>query len=152
MILLQCDENLLKIFNRFLTYLKIDAKAEVFSGNHADIAIIRCAEDVNRIDADLCIINSDDTELIKSSRPGGGKIITCGFGSRSTVTLSSLSDCECVICLQRSIKSVSGKRILPLEIPVQLCGIKFDDVSILMMITAALLCDTPVSMLNKIQL
>ena len=149
---IQCDENLIKILNRLLSFLKTDVQTEIFSKKFADIAIVRTAADAERVNAGILLVNSDDKNLTAALSGKNRKIITCGFSSRSTVTLSSVSEKCFVVCLQRSVKSISGKTLSPLEIPVELCGLEFDEISILMMITAALLCDIPASLLNKIQL
>ena len=152
MITIQCDKNLGKIFLRLANSLNIQVKISDFSDNHTNIAIIRNSENTKTPSADYLIINSDDKTLANSISGKNCKIISCGFSNRSTVTISSITETECVLCLQRSLKSISGKTISPFELPIKLYGIKFDDVSIIMMITSALLCDVPVSALNKIHL
>ena len=46
--------------------------------------------------------------------------ISCGFSQKDTLTLSSLTDEQAVISLQRSIYSYAGRRIEPAELPVAL--------------------------------
>lgn len=152
MITLQCDKNLCKVIQRLFKVLSLDVKISSFSDKPSDILLLRNSADFKSPDARCVIVNSDDKELIKKIKGTKNKVITCGFSTRSTVTLSSISDSEYVVCLQRSVKSISEKIISPFETPVLLDGLKFDDVSILMMITAAMMCDANPELLKNINL
>lgn len=148
---IQCDKNLMKVLVKFFSSLKIDAEITCFSENKADISILRNADKIN-VNADCLIINSDDKELMDRIKSSNGRIISCGLSTRSTVTFSSISDNDFVLCTQRSIFSLAKKKIPPFELPFKCIGKAYDEVSILMIITAALLCGAEVSQLNKIYL
>lgn len=47
------------------------------------------------------------------------KIITYGFNSKSTITASSISNDEALICLQRGITDANGNKIEPQEVSVK---------------------------------
>lgn len=155
MVSVQCDKNLKKVLERF--FYVVGTKAEVYSYSEkkSDICILRNYDDFNDDyipAAEYILINSDDKKLIKHVKGLKSKIITCGLSTRSTATLSSISDSKYVMCLQRSINSLSGKKLPPFEFPFEIKDTFFDDVSIIIIITAALLCDADVSQLNKISL
>lgn len=46
-------------------------------------------------------------------------IITFGFNHKSTVTVSSVTEENIVICIQRTMKSINGKEIHPEEIIIE---------------------------------
>ncbi|MFA7637479.1 MAG: hypothetical protein WCX81_06925 [Monoglobales bacterium] len=146
---LQCDKNLVKVIGETFSLLDINADISCFSDQKPDITILRSHEEVIN-PADYIIANSDNTEIIASLKNYEGKIITCGMSTRSTVTYSSISEEGCVICIQRAIPTLSGEKIQPLEYPFEYTGKTFDEVSILMIITAALLCGADISKLKKI--
>lgn len=52
-------------------------------------------------------------ELFKKNRL---PVITCGTGSKNTISVSSITDNDMLLCLQRSIKDVSGNFVEPCEI------------------------------------
>ena len=47
------------------------------------------------------------------------KVITYGFNSKSTVTASSITEEEMLICVQRNIINIKGKKIEPQEINIE---------------------------------
>lgn len=49
-------------------------------------------------------------------------IITCGCSYNNAVSVSSISDSEAFICINRSIETVNGETILPCEIQAELNG------------------------------
>ncbi len=148
---IQCDKNLISILSKVFSSLKINAEIKDFENEKNDISIIRSADNFTT-NADYLIINSDDKSLMKKIKASKGKIITCGLSNRSTVTFSSLSEREAVMCVQRSFISSAEEKISPFELPFELCGKCFDEVSILMIMTAALLCGAEPSQLRKIYL
>ena len=52
-------------------------------------------------------------------------IITCGMGSKNTVTVSSISEKSLMLSLQRNIRDINGKVIEPLEIKAEKKGESF---------------------------
>ena len=129
----------------------IEAEISIFSDEKPDISIMRTAE-IFKNDADYLIINSDDKILMNKIKGSKGKIITCGLSNRSTVTFSSISESEAVMCIQRSFVCPCGIKISPFELPFKCYGRCYDEVSILMILTAALLCGADASQLSKIYL
>lgn len=75
-------------------------------------------------ECDYYIINSDEDNLsILTLEPLDGIVITYGFNSKATMTLSSYSvdqDMEASLCLQRDILTLSGNRIVPFEFIVEI--------------------------------
>lgn len=45
-------------------------------------------------------------------------VITCGMSSHNTVTLSSRTDTDCSVTLQRAVKRIDGKSTEPAEYPI----------------------------------
>lgn len=64
-----------------------------------------------------CSENEEQIKALKSSR---AHVITCGFGKTDTFSYSSLSDDKIVVSLNREITALSGKKIQPLEIPIEI--------------------------------
>ena len=65
------------------------------------------------------IVNSDNEQQLLAVQKTGIKAITCGTSSKSTISFSSETDDYLLISLNRSITALSGKKIQPLEIPVE---------------------------------
>lgn len=63
---------------------------------------------------------SENDEQIKSLKSCHAHVITCGFGKTDTFSYSSLSDDKIVVSLNREITALSGKKIQPLEIPLEI--------------------------------
>lgn len=63
-----------------------------------------------------------DIFALPDSRLGKCQIISCGLSSADTVTFSSYTPEKAVISLQRSIKTVSGRIIEPLDIPINIAS------------------------------
>lgn len=76
------------------------------------------------INSKYCLANMDN--LFDKDISVCGKLITYGFGSKNTITISSVEDDNegFVYCIQRYIDIDSFHRIEPQEIPIQL---KFED-------------------------
>ena len=148
---IQCDENLLNILSNTLSSININAKIKTFTDEKTDISIIRSADNLS-FNADYLIINSDDKSLMNEIKGVSGKIITCGISSRSTITFSSIDESDAVMCIQRSFDTPAGEKFSPFELPFKYFGKSYDEVSILMIITAALLCGAKPSQLRKIYL
>lgn len=64
------------------------------------------------------IVNSTSTAQIKALAKLGIPVITCGNSQKDTLTYSSVTDDGIVVSLQRSIKSLLGNTIEPLELPI----------------------------------
>ena len=70
-----------------------------------DAAVIACSE------------NDEQIKALKSCR---AHVITCGFGKTDTFSYSSLSDDKIVVSLNRELTALSGKKIQPFEIPLEI--------------------------------
>lgn len=65
------------------------------------------------------IVNADNEEQLFEIQKSGIKAVTCGTSATSTISFSSETDDCLLISLNRSITALSGKKIQPLEIPVE---------------------------------
>lgn len=65
----------------------------------------------------ICVVNSENKEILKKIASFGNKICTWGFSSVDTFSISSCTDEVCV-SLVRSIKDINGKMLEPFEVPV----------------------------------
>lgn len=70
------------------------------------------------LNAEYLILNSDINVKIDLIENLDLKVITYGFNSKSTVTASSVTE-EMLICVQRNIINIKGKKIEPQEINIE---------------------------------
>lgn len=87
------------------------------------------------------IINADDCGTFPYILPGRINIVTCGVNSSAAVTFSGIGEnrdgresLQC--CIQREIKTFSGRKIEPQEFSVNIVGLKYP-ISEVLAITAA---------------
>lgn len=66
------------------------------------------------------ILNSDIVENLEMVKNLNLSVITYGFNSKATVTMSSLDDDNMLVCLQRNIKDIDGSIIEQQELYVNL--------------------------------
>lgn len=71
------------------------------------------------LNAEYLILNSDINAKIDLIENLDLKVITYGFNSKSTVTASSVTEEEMLICVQRNIINIKGKKIEPQEINIE---------------------------------
>ena len=71
------------------------------------------------LNAEYLILNSDINVKIDLIENLDLKVITYGFNSKSTVTASSVTEEEMLICVQRKIINIKGKKIEPQEINIE---------------------------------
>ena len=71
------------------------------------------------LNAEYLILNSDINVKIDLIENLDLKVITYGFNSKSTVTASSVTEEEMLICVQRNIINIKGKKIEPQEINIK---------------------------------
>lgn len=64
-----------------------------------------------------CADNSRQINLLKNC---DGHILTCGYSPRDTFSYSSLAENTVTVSLNREITALSGKKIQPLEIPLEI--------------------------------
>ncbi|MCM1054619.1 MAG: hypothetical protein NC394_03765 [Bacteroides sp.] len=79
-----------------------------------------CVPNMRIPDNATVIACSENEEQIKALKTCGGHVITCGFGKTDTFSYSSLSDDRMVVSLNREVTAFSGKKIQPLEIPLEI--------------------------------
>ncbi len=79
-----------------------------------------CVPDFNFSSGTTVIACSENEEQIKALKSCKAHVITCGFGKTDTFSYSSLSDEKIVVSLNREITALSGKKIQPLEIPMEI--------------------------------
>ncbi len=73
-------------------------------------------------DAKYLIVNSDIEANLNILDNLEVKVVTYGFNSKATITASSVTDEDMLICVQRSIEDINGKEIEPQEISVGKAG------------------------------
>ena len=69
--------------------------------------------------AKYLVINADEEIELEIENPLDLKVITYGFNTKSTVTASSVTEEEILICVQRNIVNLEQKQIEPQEILVK---------------------------------
>jgi len=67
----------------------------------------------------IIIVNSENAEQIAALKGVNRRVITCGASEKDTLSYSSFTADSIVISLNREITAFSGRKILPLEIPVK---------------------------------
>ena len=101
-----------------------DCEAPVISG--ADGAVVIAKKDAV-IPADLpagctAVFSPENESQLDAVRRSGAFAVDCGFSPRSTVSFSGSSESKLVITLNRTITALSGRKIQPLELPVERQG------------------------------
>ena len=71
------------------------------------------------LNAEYLILNTNINVKIDLIENLDLKVITYGFNSKSTVTASSITEEEMLICVQRNIINIKGKKIEPQEINIE---------------------------------
>lgn len=66
------------------------------------------------------ILNSDIIENLDMVKNLNLSIITYGFNSKATITMSSLNDTNMLVCLQRNIKILDGSMVEQQEVNIEL--------------------------------
>ncbi len=92
------------------------------------------------------IINADDCGNFPYLLADNINIITCGVKSTSSVTFSGITENrngrECIqCCIQREIKTLSGRKIEPQEFSVNVIGLKYPISEVLAITAAAIAAD-----------
>ena len=151
---IQCDKNFIDKLQNFFIYLKTPVEINCFLQQDCDICILRdefFPKDFSP-SSKYILINSDDKNLLNRIKSFRSNIVSCGLSTRSTATLSSISDDNKVICLQRRITDLYGKTVPQLEFPIKLSSLYLDDISVIMIAISALICGVDISVLSKINL
>lgn len=97
------------------------------------------------------IVNIDDISDIESVNNNNYVILTCGLRLNSTITASSIDDDGFTFCLQRTIFTLSGKKVSPQEFNVKWFKKPDDIFQSLAAVTAMLLCDTDAEVFKVIR-
>ena len=79
-----------------------------------------CVPNIDFPENATVIAFSENEEQIKALKSCKGHVITCGFGKTDSFSYSSLSDDKVVVSLNREVTAFSGKKIQPLEIPLEI--------------------------------
>lgn len=148
---IRCEKNAEKLIKSFITAAGIDC--EITVSDSYDVCFMQKTDIklLEKLDPDSVIIaNADDFSLLRSLEDVGNTIITCGLSGVSTITVSSIEDDACVICLQREIKTLGERRIYPQEIPVKVTGIEPD--RFIMLFALGLVCEADDNKIKNIKL
>ena len=63
----------------------------------------------------ISVVNTDVKDNLQSLESLKGIVITYGFNSKATITVSSVNDSKISVCIQRTIENINKKRIEPIE-------------------------------------
>ena len=83
------------------------------------------------------ICSEDNLNARKFFKANNTPVITCGRGSKNTLTVSSISEESMLLSLQRNIEDIKGRQIEPCEIKVNI--LKNEDIFSVLAATAVLL-------------
>ncbi|MBR3576549.1 MAG: hypothetical protein IKL42_03990 [Clostridia bacterium] len=139
MLLVRCDKRFKKMTEKFLKEMNLSA--EITDEDICDVCVMEenDASFIHNIPADSIIIaNGDNHDLVMTLGQYNNKVITCGLAGICTITLSSITDEEIVVCIQRNITDLCGKCIMPQEIPVKAKSLTPHDA--MLMYALALVC------------
>ena len=84
----------------------MNLSAEITDEDICDVCVMEenDASFIHNIPADSIIIaNGDNHDLVMTLGQYNNKVITCGLAGICTITLSSITDEEIVVCIQRNI-------------------------------------------------
>lgn len=92
------------------------------------------------------LILNADTEEDTAALPDSARLcaITCGLSYKATVTASSIDEAGFTYCIQRSIFTLNHTKLAPQEFPIRWHRKPEDIYPCLELVTALLLCDTPI--------
>ena len=93
---------------------------EILTENPVILLKTSCVPKISFPDNATVIACSENEEQIKALKSCSAHVITCGFGKTDTFSYSSLSDDKVVVSMNREVTAFSGKKIQPLEIPLEI--------------------------------
>lgn len=64
----------------------------------------------------LGVCTENDKNALKLFKKNKLSVITCGTGSKNTLSISSITENDMLLCLQRSVKDINGDIVEPCEI------------------------------------
>ena len=94
------------------------------------------------------IMNPDHKDILAYAANSHGILITYGFNNKVCVTASSVMENEVQICIQRDLPTISGRNIEQQEFGVSVDTEHSAPENLLAAITAALVADVEVMVLN----
>ena len=94
------------------------------------------------------IMNPDQKDILAYAADSRGVLITYGFNNKVCVTASSVMENEIQICVQRDLPTLSGRSIEQQEFGVSAETARGGPEDMLAAITAALVADVEVMVLN----
>jgi len=94
------------------------------------------------------IVNPDQKDILAYAANSHGVLITYGFNNKVCVTASSVMENEMQICIQRDLPTLSGRCIEQQEFGVSAHTDSSGPENLLAAITAALVADVEVMVLN----
>ena len=98
-------------------------------------------ESIQYIDPAVTVImNADDHEHVSFAASHRLCSVTYGLSDKDTVTFSSREEGKVVVALQRSVYTIYGKVVDPMEIPCEIRG-EYRDFTVLAYVTLLLLLD-----------
>lgn len=110
------------IFEITSTYCEIKTDKQDIDENFYNYAVLEseCANATITLNSSYCFVNMDN--IASTNANIYGTVITYGFGSKNTVTLSSVDDenSSFIYCLQRYLNHNSFAMLQPEEIPISL--------------------------------
>lgn len=139
MLKVRCDKSFKNRNFQFLNEMNLctefadDTKCDICVMEENDASVIH-----NLADNSIIIANGDNHELVMTLGKYHNTVITCGLSGICTVTLSSITDDEIVVCIQRNITDVRGECVLPQEIPVKTGTLTLQDA--MLVYALALVC------------
>ena len=82
--------------------------------------VIQKANLINKVinNANYIVINSDIESILQIMNNIESMVLSYGFNSKSTITASSVSDEEIMVCVQREFQNIKNKRIELQEINI----------------------------------
>jgi len=131
--ILEKDKNIKKV-----DFINLDLKTiENFKNIKFDVILISNLKNYNKnnnfkkilSNSSISLINTDIKDNLKNVNNLKGIVITYGFNSKSTVTVSSVENDKISICLQRVIKNIDGENIEPIEYVESMDDVKNIDIS-----------------------
>jgi len=107
----------------------------------------------------ITIINGDDETVLKIFKNIKMCVITYGFGTKATITASSIAEesdfIVFIYCIQRMVRTVKNNYIEPQEFPVKILTTQRNDIyNALAAVTAAIVCgiDTEKNITSKFEI
>jgi len=127
----------------FADKIKFELSDSMSAEKTYDILILNEAppENISSANSRHTIINADDKSIARSLKSRMTNIITYGFNKKTTVTASSVTSDNIVVCVQRALCSISGNKIEEQEFAVSSTDAGKFTYELLAAVSCALVCD-----------